>query len=253
MMKRHISLLALPLLSIAACLDLSDQDSTSGTLSQASMGMPTQGGGGGGHKGGGGGGHNGGGAPTVRPTSPAQLQQGNALRSETPGTQTAFDDLSTGPATDPAETEEADVEPRQTGADVLAGSPQPSEVLSGHICESYGGKRCVGAPTIAIGASVKETDSGRILLLDQGPTFDRIRFNADSGKCVGVAADGSSVIVMSCNARGAEWRQGPGSDGHSCIFQNVEFTGYLSGPDNGGQFQLKPRPTTRWLQQFSCI
>lgn len=35
MKKRYISLLALPLLSIAACLDMSDQDSTDGTSSQA--------------------------------------------------------------------------------------------------------------------------------------------------------------------------------------------------------------------------
>jgi hypothetical protein len=34
MMKRHISLLALPLLSIAACLDMSDQESTDGISSQ---------------------------------------------------------------------------------------------------------------------------------------------------------------------------------------------------------------------------
>jgi hypothetical protein len=35
MMKRYIPLLALPLFSIAACLDMSDQDSTDGTSSQA--------------------------------------------------------------------------------------------------------------------------------------------------------------------------------------------------------------------------
>jgi hypothetical protein len=34
-MKRHISLLALPLFSIAACMDMGDQDSTDGTSSQA--------------------------------------------------------------------------------------------------------------------------------------------------------------------------------------------------------------------------
>ncbi len=35
MMKRHIPLLALPLFSIAACLDMSGQDSTDGSSSQA--------------------------------------------------------------------------------------------------------------------------------------------------------------------------------------------------------------------------
>src|SRR4051812_136343 len=34
-MRRHICLLALPLLSTAACLDMSDQDTTDGTSSQA--------------------------------------------------------------------------------------------------------------------------------------------------------------------------------------------------------------------------
>ncbi|HEY0994252.1 MAG TPA: hypothetical protein VGD80_44660 [Kofleriaceae bacterium] len=37
MMKRHIGLLALPLLSIAACMDMSDQDATDDTSSQASV------------------------------------------------------------------------------------------------------------------------------------------------------------------------------------------------------------------------
>jgi hypothetical protein len=37
MMKRRISLLALPLLSIAACMDMSDQDPTEGTSSQGIM------------------------------------------------------------------------------------------------------------------------------------------------------------------------------------------------------------------------
>lgn len=45
MMKRRISLLALPLLSIAACLDMSDQDPTEGTSSQGII-IPADGGGG---------------------------------------------------------------------------------------------------------------------------------------------------------------------------------------------------------------
>lgn len=173
MMKRHISLLALPLLSIAACMDMSDQDSTDGTSSQAAE------------------------------------------------------------------------------AAALAGSPQAAAAPTGRLCESHG-SFCVGAPTIAFEDPVVETAGGRIFQFPTSGGFVLFAFNADPTRCAAVKNNSDLVEVRACtNVPSALWIPQLGPDGHSCIFQN-QLGGYLSGPNSGGQFQVKSKGANGWFQQFNC-
>jgi hypothetical protein len=182
-MKQRICLLALPLLSIAACLDMSDQDSTDGTSSQASV---------------------------------TTLDPGG-----------------------------------------LPGSPQADAIIGGTstICETYGGSRCVGAPTIAFEDPVLETATGRFLQIAPvagvagGVT---LAFATDPTRCVAVKNASSLVEVRACSVQSAIWIPQLGSDGHSCIFQNHLNKEYLGGPNTGGQFNVVGKNATGgWLKQFT--
>jgi hypothetical protein len=178
MMKRHIPLLALPLLSIAACLDMSDQESADGTSSQASV---------------------------------ATLDPGG-----------------------------------------LAGSPQPSAVITGRICETFGSKFCVGAPTIAFQDPVLETTGGRILQIGSVAGGVHLAFNADPTRCVAVKNASTSVEVRACTVDSATWIPQLGPDGISCLFLN-KLGGYLSGPNSEGKFNVVARGANGWLQQFIVV
>lgn len=176
MMKRHLCLLVLPLLSIAACLDMSDQDAAEGASSQASVATP-----------------------------------------------------------DPGR---------------LAGSPQPDAVLAiERVCETFGAF-CVGAPTIAFEDPVVETAGGRILQIVSVAGGVNLAFNADPTRCVAVKNASTLVEVRACTVASAVWKMQNGPDGHSCLFQN-QLGGFLSGPGNGGRFNVVSRGASGWLQQYT--
>jgi hypothetical protein len=181
MMKRRICWLALPLLSIAACLDVSAQDSADGTSSRAPVATPDPGG--------------------------------------LAGSQ----------------------------ADAIAVAQGP------RICESYGSLLCVGAPTIAFEDPVLETAGGRVFFIRPVDGGVNLAFNADPTRCVAVRNATALVEVRACaNVESATWIPQVGPDGHSCLFLNKRG-GYLSGPNNVGQFEVVARGQKGWSQQFTAF
>jgi hypothetical protein len=170
MMKRRICLLAVPLLSIAACLDMSGPDSADGTSSQAS-----------------------------------------------------------------------------------AVSPDAITQIDTALCETYGGMRCVGAPSLAFEDPVRETATGRTLHIAAVEGGVHLAFAADSSRCVAVKNGTNLVEVRACSGvHSAVWTLQPGADGHSCMFQNSVNSQFLGGPNNGGQFNtVGAKATGGWLKQFT--
>jgi len=169
-MKRCICLLAVPLLSIAACLDTSDQDSADGTSSQASVANPDA-----------------------------------IIQIDTP------------------------------------------------VCETFGGRRCVGAPSLAFEAPVRETATGRTLRIVAVTGGVHLSFLADTSRCVAVKNGTNVVEVRACTGvRSAIWTLHRGQDPDSCMFQNIVNSGFLAGPNDGGVFNtVGPNTTGGWLKQFT--
>jgi hypothetical protein len=81
-----------------------------------------------------------------------------------------------------------------TTSTVAAGTPIPTL----HICLVHG-TGCIGAPTVNSGDKVELTSSGRDLQeLAQGGAQYKLRFNADTSKCVGASSD-DNLTVRDCS------------------------------------------------------
>jgi hypothetical protein len=124
------------------------------------------------------------------------------------------------------------------------------------------GNWIVGAPTINTGDLVLEEADGRFFQITQaiipggisvGTTF---RFMADNTKCMGVAVSGLDITVRLCSAlNGIIWSAQLGPDGSSCIFQSVDWGGYLASNTGNsktpnGEFHQVPRAKPGTFQQF---
>jgi hypothetical protein len=117
------------------------------------------------------------------------------------------------------------------------------------VCESHGAY-CIGAPTLNLYDPVKEGSGRTINVQNVSGNSYLLEFN--SSKCVAGANNGTDVVIHPCSGgSGVVWIAQLGPDGVSCIFKNQLFGTYLSGHDNGSQFQLKGNGANGWYQQFA--
>jgi hypothetical protein len=86
-------------------------------------------------------------------------------------------------------------------------------------------------------------------LVDQNRTFEgheiyKIRFHADTTKCVAAANDLVRVVIHPCDGVGVDWAVNPNANGH-LRFINKEatialgFDQYLGGFNDGGDYALE--------------
>jgi hypothetical protein len=129
----------------------------------------------------------------------------------------------------------------------------------GHICETFG-SYCVGAPTLNRFDPVVEKLSGRLIDRDVIPNETvgghpkvKLRFNADSTKCVAAANSGNGVVIHPCDGSGVDWGW-DGTTGHD-RYLNRETLLYLSGHNSlDSQFFLDCLGCTSGeRQQFDFI
>jgi hypothetical protein len=137
---------------------------------------------------------------------------------------------------------------------ILAASPPASASVGLHLCETFG-SYCIGAPSLGLYNPVVETASGRLLEINPVGTGNQreLAFASNPSECVAADNDGDLVVIHPCNGgSGVVWLEGTGSSG-GAIYESREFSGlYLSGADNGTQFQLKDRGASGWYQQFTA-
>jgi hypothetical protein len=99
---------------------------------------------------------------------------------------------------------------------------------------------CIGAPSLVWGASVQETSSGRTL--DVIPTTDplyanvyKLRFHADTTKCVGIDTSGNlRAIVKNCDNTAIVWQRKQTGTGDNHRWMNV-YESRTPGPHGGTQ------------------
>jgi hypothetical protein len=121
-------------------------------------------------------------------------------------------------------------------------------ITTDRICETFG-SFCVGAPTIAFEDPVVETPTGRIFQINSVTGGVHLAFNADPTRCAAGKNNSTLVEVRACTVPSATWIMQPGPNAGSCIFQN-QLGGVLSGPNSAGQFEVRSRGASGWLQQF---
>jgi hypothetical protein len=136
---------------------------------------------------------------------------------------------------------------------VLFAAPLPASAQGDHLVETFG-NYFVGAPSLALYAPVVETSSGRsINIHSNGDGGYEIVFNYDTSKCVAGANNGADVVIHPCNGgSGIIWFLSTDGNGN-LFFQNKKFSTYLAGANNGGQFQLKPKPLSGWYEKFTLL
>lgn len=137
---------------------------------------------------------------------------------------------------------------------VLAASPPAYASGPALICETNG-NYCIGDTnrSLPLYDPVKEVLAGRIIdIRSQGGISYKLAFQDDESKCVAGSDSGLYVVIHRCNGgNGVIWKAYLGNNGVSCIFQSQEFSSkYLSGANNGTQFQLKAKGANGWYQQF---
>lgn len=134
---------------------------------------------------------------------------------------------------------------------LLAASPGASARVGQHLCETFG-SFCVGGSAVGLDNPVVETTDGRLLNFNSAGSGVEMQLVANASLCVAAANNGHDVVMHPCNGgHGVIWheQQGPAST----LFENNEFSGkYLSGANNGTQFQIKDRGASGWEQQFSA-
>lgn len=141
---------------------------------------------------------------------------------------------------------------------VLVAAPPAGAVTYGpfYLRETYSSYR-LDAPSLNLYDPVKETlGNGREIYLGGTGTADhyKISFMRDTTKCVAAANNGSDVEVKSCSGDGTVWIAFQGADGCSGNFESQEFSGmYLSGHDNGSQYQIRRYQAAGWYQQFKFV
>jgi hypothetical protein len=140
---------------------------------------------------------------------------------------------------------------------LLAAAPPASATTTGpyYLKESFASYR-VGAPSLSPYDPVKETLGGREIYFDE-TTFAhyKIRFKADTSKCVAAANNGDTVDIKPCSsATGVVWVAHDGQDGCSVVLESQHFSGkYLSGDGNGDQFHIRSYQANGWYQQFRPV
>jgi hypothetical protein len=142
---------------------------------------------------------------------------------------------------------------------VLTAAPPAGATTYGpyYLRETYSSYR-LDAPSLNPYDPVQETlGGGREIYLGGTGTADhyKISFMRDTTKCVAAADNGSTVEVKSCSGTdGTVWILFLGADGCSGNFESQEFPGmYLSGHDNGSQFQIRSYQAAGWYQQFKFV
>lgn len=137
-----------------------------------------------------------------------------------------------------------------SGSLFAASSASASPDVGLHLCETFG-SFCVGAPTVHLDDPIDETASGRLLNFISAGGGEELQLVANTSLCVAAANNGQDVVQHPCNGgAGVIWHevQGPATT----LFESNEFSGkYLSGANNGTQFQLKDRGANGWEQQFT--
>ena len=143
-------------------------------------------------------------------------------------------------------------------ASLLAVSPPASAapLFTGHIYETSGRYR-VGAPSLDLYKSVVETRDGRVIeIVDAGGGYRKLRFQADTTKCVAASDSDKYVVVHLCDGNGVDWTivhldSNPFPNGHY-NFQNREFNNkFLAGANDGTRFHLKTQDQAGWYYNFS--
>jgi hypothetical protein len=140
----------------------------------------------------------------------------------------------------------------------MTAETQQAATASFKFCEAHG-SWCVGAPTINVGDPILEESGGRLFQVKQqvtaeGETITRFIFNQDTSKCMAPAVSGQFISVRLCSAEDVDWESWLGPDKKSCLFQNVSFKTFLSGPNGknaGGEFTLQTNGANGWFQQFT--
>lgn len=133
---------------------------------------------------------------------------------------------------------------------LLAASPHAGATTNARpICEIHGNHYCIGAPTLGLYDQVKETPTGRdinILPVPGGKV--ELQFAAHTSLCVAVANNGIDVVQHACvGAHNTSWI----SIGNA--FVSAVSGRYLSGANNGTQFEVQPEHKTGWNQQFKVL
>jgi hypothetical protein len=99
---------------------------------------------------------------------------------------------------------------------------------------------------------VDETAGGRLINFNPAGSGEELQLVDNTGLCVAAANNGQDVVQHPCNGgAGVTWHevQGPATT----LFESNEFPGkYLSGANNGTQFQLKSGGANGWEQQFTA-
>lgn len=134
---------------------------------------------------------------------------------------------------------------------MLAASPA-SAASNVHLTEVFGAYR-VGAPNIGLDDPVTETIDGRDLNIFSSGSGVEIQFRADTSLCVAAANDGIRVVQHPCNGGlGTIWHEQNGTNcPQGTCFESNEFSGfYLSGANNGSNFEIHLRGAPGWEQQF---
>jgi hypothetical protein len=136
----------------------------------------------------------------------------------------------------------------------LAASPASADGTT-TICESHGAW-CVGAPTLGANDPVQETTSGRTIdVVNDGGSSYLLKINADKSLCVASNNPGTHVVLHPCSGGfGVVWIASVGPDGISCEFENqadhpANFNEFLSGNNNGSQFDLDTQPPAAGVRQ----
>jgi hypothetical protein len=124
-----------------------------------------------------------------------------------------------------------------TGLAIAATVPALAAYDRGTECE-VSHPVCIGAPSLVWGASVQETSSGRTL--DVIPTTDplyanvyKLRFHADTTKCVGIDTTGNlRAIVKNCDNTAIVWQRLQTGSGDNHRWMNV-YESRTPGPHGG--------------------
>jgi hypothetical protein len=118
------------------------------------------------------------------------------------------------------------------------------------LCEAHG-DWCVGAPSTTQNDPVIETTKGRTIDVENvsGNTYLFVLV-ANTRLCVAADTTGTRAVLLPCSGvAGVNWVASKGPDGESCLFKNAHFGGYLSGNNNGTQFEVRGLNAAPGLRQ----
>jgi hypothetical protein len=143
---------------------------------------------------------------------------------------------------------------------LLAAAPASAAVVAvAPACESHG-NFCAGAPNLASGDPVQETQAGRTIDFASTGTsgtsylLEVAATNTPGGtlECIAASNADNFGVLHPCNGGSAVvWKAELGPDGQSCLFDNQKFAGsYLAGKGTGSQFEMVSGAVSGPLKQF---